>query len=131
MSMPVVKAKIVSPEVFEVPEKKKRIWDNYQVVGEVQKSSKIKFVVGAGIRDGVRYINIREFYMRQRDGEWRPGRDGITIPLMIPVDHASRRINPYNDLLPLLAETAEVLKGMELYNENNAVYIAQKEKKNA
>ena len=32
----------------------KRLWDNYKVIGEVQKSDKIKFIIAAGIRDGER-----------------------------------------------------------------------------
>ena len=45
----------------------KRIWDNFKEIGEVRKSDSIKFVIAAAIRDGVKYINIREFYKRKRD----------------------------------------------------------------
>ena len=83
-----IKAKIVPKK--KPPKPPKRIWDNYQEVGEVQKSDSIKFVIAAAIRDGVRYINIREFYLRKKDGVWRPGRDGITVPIKIPIKRELR-----------------------------------------
>lgn len=115
-----IKAKIVPKK--KPPKKPKRIWDNYQEVGEVLKSDHIKFVVAAAIRDGVRYINIREFYFRQKDGEWRPGRDGITIPIRIPIKKGEEIIQPYYAFSKLLDETTEVLAKMDLYDEANAIY---------
>jgi len=119
------KAKIVG----EV-EKPKRLWDNYKVIGEVQKSDNIKIVIGAGIRDGVRYINLREFYMRKRDGVWNPGRDGLTIPLKVPVKNGTDIITPYVEIIGLMADTASALETMELMDEENAVYAPRKVKKN-
>lgn len=111
-------------------EKPKRLWDNYKVIGEVMKSDSIKIVVGAGIRDGVRYINLREFYMRKRDGVWNPGRDGLTIPLKVPVEKGTKIIEPYMTIIGLLADTADELMLMELFDEKNAVYAPRKVKKN-
>lgn len=119
--------KVVATKEVEKP---KRLWDNYKVVGEVMKSDSIKIVVGAGIRDGVRYINLREFYIRKRDGVWNPGRDGLTIPLKVPVEKGTRIIEPYTTIIGLLADTADVLATMELMDENNAVYAPRKVKKN-
>lgn len=115
--MTVVKGTIVSGKPL------KRLWDNYVVVGEVQKSSKIKFVVAAGVRDGVKYINIREFYFRKRDGEWRPAKDGITIPLLIPINDGTQLIEPYVELMQVLADTKDTLELMELSDPNNAIYV--------
>ena len=120
-SMPTVKATKV--------EEKKRLWDNYKVIGEIQKSDSIKFVVGAGIRDGVRYINIREFYHRKRDGVWKPGRDGITVPVVVPIKAGTELIKPYEGLIELLAETVKELDTMPLSDINNAVYVEKKVKK--
>lgn len=103
-------------------EKTKRIWDNYLVVGEVQKSAAIKFVVGAAIRDGVKYINVREFYLRKRDGVWMPGRDGITIPLVVPINRGQERLTPYVEIANLFSNTATVLQTMELADPEHAVY---------
>ena len=99
----------------------KRIWDNYKVIGEVQKSDRIKFVVAAGIRDGVKYINIREFYLRQKDSEWMPGKDGITIPLLVPIEKGTKLITPYKEMSALFERVSTELDSMPLYDEANAV----------
>ena len=107
----------------------KRLWDNYKVIGEVQKSDKIKFIIAAGIRDGVRYINIREFYYRKRDESWQPGRDGITVPLKIPVNNGSEIVDTYNRFIVMLGNTAEALQTIPLSDPENAVYLMPKEAK--
>ena len=107
----------------------KRIWDNYQVIGEVKKSASIKFVVGAAIRDGVKYINIREFYIRKRDGVWMPGRDGITIPMVVPINNGTERITPYAEMTDLILKTVAALETMPLADEAHAVYAEKKERK--
>lgn len=114
-------------KVIREIEKPKRLWDNYKVIGEVQKSDSIKFVVGAGIRDGVKYLNIREFYIRKKDGVWKPGRDGITIPLNVPIEKGTKVITPYIELMALFTETAEALETMPLYDKDNAVYAPRKD----
>lgn len=110
-------------------ENMKRIWDNYKVIGEVKKSDSIKIVVAAAIRDGVRYINMREFYIRKRDNVWMPGRDGLTVPIMIPVKEGTEMLRTYDGLLPLLAGAAKELETMPIEDANNAVYMQRKEKK--
>ena len=115
--MAVVKGTVVSGKPL------KRLWDNYVIIGEVQKSSKIKFVVAAAVRDGVKYINIREFYFRQRDGVWRPAKDGITIPLLIPINDGTQWIEPYVELMQVLADAKDTLELMALSDPENAVYV--------
>lgn len=107
----------------------KRLWDNYDVVGEVQKSDKIKFVIGAGVRDGVRYLNIREFYYTKKDDTWKPGRDGITVPLTVPIEQGTRIINPYDGFIEMLQLAAETVKGMALSDPTRAVLVPKKERK--
>lgn len=109
--------------------KEKRLWDNYREVGEVRKNNKIKFVVGAAVRDGVRYLNIREFYLRKSDGVWKAGRDGITIPIMIPVEEATLMLTPFKELIKLLTEAADYVMDMELYDPEHAIIVVAKEKK--
>ena len=110
-------------------ENMKRIWDNYKVIGEVQKSGSIKFVIAAAIRDGVKYINIREFYIRKKDGVWMPGRDGITIPLVVPINDGKDRLMPYSEMIRLIEGTAKELETLPLADEANAVYAVKKERK--
>ena len=107
---------------------KKRIWDNFKEIGEVRKSDSIKFIIAAAIRDGVKYINIREFYKRKRDEVWMPGRDGITIPLVVPVNNGADRLTPYSEMTELISKAATELETMELADEEHAVYITKKEK---
>lgn len=113
---------IYKEEKHRAASKPRRIWDNYRAIGEVRKSDKIKYVIGAGIRDGVRYINIREFYTRYGEDAWRPSKDGITIPIAIPVNNGTEIIHPYLDFISVLAQTAEALETMELEDEENAVW---------
>lgn len=107
---------------------KKRIWDNFKEIGEVRKSGSIKFIIAAAIRDGVKYINIREFYKRKRDNVWMPGRDGITIPLVVPIEQGKARLAPYTEMIDIINKTATELETMELLDEEHAVYIEKKEK---
>ena len=107
--------------------KPKKIWDNYKELFEIRKSDRIKFVVAAATRDGFRYVNIREFYLRQRDSEWRPGRDGITIPLHAPIDKGTNIIHPMADFLKAVAEAIPVVEAMELADDDNAVWYPAKE----
>jgi hypothetical protein len=125
-TMKVAKARVIQETTVKAP---KRIWDNYKVIGEAQKSDRIKLVVAAAIRDGVKYINIREFYLRQRDNEWRPGKDGITVPISIPINKGTDIIFPYDVFNTLLSTAAKELKDMPLYDSNNAIYYVREEKK--
>jgi len=109
--------------------KPKKIWDNYKVVGEVQKSDFIKFVVAAGYRDGVKYINIREFYLRRKDNVWMPGRDGLTIPVLVPVNKGATLIKPYEVLGTLMGLTVDELELMPIEDEANAIWYTPKEDK--
>lgn len=109
-------------------EKKKRIWDNFVEIGEVRKSDGIKFVISAATREGFRYVNIREFYMRKKDGVWKPGRDGITIPLRAGLNKGETFINPFDTLMKTIASAAEVAATMDLMDEEHAVWADWKEK---
>ena len=110
-------------------EKAKKIWDNYKVIGEVKKSDAIKLVVAAAYRDGVQYINIREFYIRKRDNVWMPGRDGITIPVIIPVNQGKEMVHTYTQLGDLMTEAVAALAVMPMEDAENAVWYTPKEGK--
>lgn len=109
--------------------KAKKIWDNYKVIGEVKKSDAIKLVVAAAYRDGVQYINIREFYIRKRDNVWMPGRDGITIPVIIPVNQGKEMVHTYIQLGDLMSKAVATLTIMPMEDEENAVWYTPKEGK--
>jgi hypothetical protein len=109
--------------------KPKKVWDNYKELFEIQKSDRIKFVVAAATRDGFRYINIREFYLRQRDNEWKPGRDGITIPLKAPLNKGTSFIEPGAEMIKAIEEASKYVADMELADDANAVWYQPKEVK--
>ena len=108
--------------------KQKKIWDNFIEVAEVRKSDGIKFVIAAATRDGYRYVNIREFYMRKKDGVWMPGRDGITIPLRAPLNKGELFINPADNMMDELSDAIGIALKMDLADDSKAVYMPVKEK---
>ena len=94
--------------------KPKKIWDNYAELFEVQKSDRIKLVVAAGVRDGVKYINVREFYLKISEGVWKPGRDGITVPIKMPIEKGAKIIEPAEAFIEAIKMTVEHLVDMPL-----------------
>lgn len=107
----------------------KKVWDNYKIVAEVQKSERLKFVFAAGTLNGFRYINIREFYLRKSDGVWRPGRDGINLPLLSPLRESLKEggelktITPAEDFVKAFAEVMSYVSGMDLADPDNEVWL--------
>lgn len=105
---------------------KVKIWDNYVEIGEVRKSDGIKFVIAAATRNGYRYINIREFYFRKKLGVWKPGRDGITIPLKAPLNSGERFIAPFDNMYNILKIAAEKAEKLDLLDDSKAVWGEKK-----
>lgn len=102
------------------------VWDNYEEIGEVLKTESKKIVVGAGIKDGVHYINLREFYITKKEQIWKPSHYGITVPLLRPIEQGTKLLRPYEGLIELLVKTAEYLPTMELYDDEKKVtYIKE------
>ena len=114
----------------DIKKARKRIWDNYKVIGEVRKAPAIKLVLAAAARDGVKYINIREFYLKKSTNEWKPARDGITIPIKLPINEAREMLEPYRVFLEVLQATAKALETLPIYDPNNTVYNERKPKSN-
>lgn len=106
---------------------KKLIWNNCIKIGEVKKSDRTKLVVELVARDGVKYINIRGWYIRQRDQEWRPAMEGFAIPVSIPID--GNLSNPTEGLLKLINEALAKVEDFAIEDEANAVWAEDKKKK--
>lgn len=109
---------------------KRKLWDNYKEIASVQKNERLKFVVAAGTRDGFRCISIREFYFVKRDNVWKPGKDGILIPLISPLKTTKKpdgnppeMLYPMRELQSILPGAVEIAAAMELEDENNAMWI--------
>lgn len=110
----------------------KRVWDNYREIAEVRKNDRLKFVIAAGARNGYRCLCIREFYLRQRDGVWMPGRDAVVIPLTAPLNQNNlsklEMIHPAEDLLAKMPEAIEYAKNMALADPEHEVWFTPKSK---
>lgn len=131
-------AKQAAPSKACTPTSKKsavrKLWDNYEEVAVVQKTDRLRFVVAAGCREGYRCISIREFYHRQRDDAWVPGRDGIMIPIAAPIGKTRRPdpnnppklIYPMQEILLALQQAIEVVMDMDLDDPEKAVWIMPK-----
>lgn len=116
------------PVVNLKPYKVKRLWDNYKVITEIQKTDRLKFVIAAGARDGFRCLSIREFYRRTSDKTWQPGKNGILIPLKSPLwagvtNGVPNIIEPLRMLIDVLPEAIKVVETIELSDPDNAVWI--------
>lgn len=106
-----------------------RLWDNNKVIGETPTTDRTKIVVAASIRDGYRYVNLREFY-RTADGEWKPGTAGLCIPLHVISIKDNMLVRDVVDKVRDLMDIAtEEVKDLPLYDADNVVYRARRRKK--
>lgn len=108
--------------------KPKRIWDNHETVAVIQKTDRLRFSIEACTRDGFRCVTIREFYLRRRDGQWMPSRNGIMIPLMAPINRGKsadqlKIIYPMKEFVSALMQAIDIAQEMELADPDNAVWI--------
>lgn len=55
-------------------------WDGVELIGEVTKSEHSKIKVERCTKSGKTYINMREWYNKSSDLEWKPGKSGMAIP---------------------------------------------------
>lgn len=111
--------------------KPKRLWDNFEEVAVIQKNDTHRFSIAACTRDGFRCVLVREFYLRKRDNQWMPAKDGIMIPLMYPLgrskkpdpDNPPKMIYPMQEFVSAMAQAIETARDMELANPDNAVWL--------
>lgn len=112
----------------------KKLWDNYQEIAIIQKTDRLRYVVAACTREGYRCVNIREFYYVKRDNAWKPGRDGIMIPLASPLgrtrkpdpNNPPKLIYPMREMLLALQQAAEFAAEMDLEDKENEVWLLPK-----
>lgn len=105
----------------------KLVWNNCKRIGEVIKSERTKLVVELVARDGVKYINIRGWYIRKRDNEWRPAMEGFAIPVGIPIQGELER--PTDELMKLIEEALSMADDFAIEDEANAVWTPKKPRK--
>lgn len=102
----------------------KKIWDNYKRIGEFHKSDNTKIVVELVAKDGVKHLSLREWYMRKRDKEWKPGMRGLTVPVQVPIKGSVE--TPLVTLTHQIKEVLDEAPGFEIEDEDNAVWTSTK-----
>ena len=101
----------------------KRIWDNRELIGELMKSSNTKLKVELVARDGVKYVNIREWYMKKSEGVWKPGMSGLAIPIEIPIENKLKW--PMSEVIVLINAAFVQAVDFAIEDEANAVYAKE------
>ena len=109
------------------PKAPKRIWDNSQQIGFVQKAPKLRVNMELVARDGIKYINLREFYCRRDEVDnYKPSIKGLVIPVVLPHEDGTSTSVAEN-FYAMFAQAMKAAEEFELYNEANAVYEKLKE----
>lgn len=107
----------------------RRLWDNNKELGHVMRADSTKISLHLVTRDGIKYVNLRDFYQKRTDGEWRASSTGIVIPYIVPVKRGKERIEPFKEVMQLLRQAEELLVDFPLADKDNAVYVLMKPNK--
>lgn len=104
--------------------KAKKIWDNCKYIGEIKRSDAtlIKFELVS--RDGVKYINMRDWYKRKRDDVWMPGMSGFAVPLLFPIDGEKQDVA--NQVVAMIQEAIKQSTDFKLEDAEHAVWAQPK-----
>ena len=109
----------------------KRIWDNCKQIGFIQKAPKLRINLELVARDGIKYLNIREFYCRKDEVDnYKPSLKGIVIPIDMVHTDENEQATSTPVALPFIGMLTDAIKeadNFELYDEANAVYAQPKE----
>lgn len=104
------------------------MFTNCVEVGQVHKTPNSKFVFKILCQNGMKYIQIKEWFKRTNEAEWYPGTRGITLPLSQPeLEGYSQTI--YDDTLHMLLESKKVSDTVELDNPENYIYRKTREER--
>jgi hypothetical protein len=105
----------------------KKVWDNCLLIDEVLKSPSTKLRIELVARDGVKYVNIREWYKKKSDNEWKPGIAGFAMPIMLPMD--GEVDVPAANLYDTIERALLDAPNFKLEDEANAVWTEVKPRK--
>ncbi|MNB69357.1 hypothetical protein D3C75_158850 [compost metagenome] len=103
---------------------RRKLYDNYEYVGEVKRADNSKLEVSLVSQRGVKHVNIREFYLKEDAPEWLPSGKGVLIPILIPIGDVRRA--PAADIMLLISKaillsTDFPLEGVKIYKDPNEV----------
>lgn len=106
--------------------KMRRLWDNYKVLNTIQKTECLRLEVAVGIRDGIKYLFIQEYYYSKKADKWGPSRHVLSIPLVVPYERGTKLRTPFADFIKTLQDVVEAFDTMELYDPEHMVVIPRR-----
>lgn len=87
----------------------KKIWDNFKLFAKVSKTNNMQFRVALAAKDGAKGIQVSEWYMKKRVGEYKPSGKQLFIPIMAIINEQPLHV------ASTLAR--EILKAVEAVND--------------
>lgn len=119
--------KPVTPVVLNRTYGVRKIFDNHQVIADINKGDKYRIRIAAGTLDGYRYVTLREFYYHKGEDTWKPGRDGMYIPMFAPFKTEGSDVPTIKDVgnafLESFIKAMEVAQTMPLADDEKTMYI--------
>lgn len=112
------------------------LFDNHKYFYEVPTTKNAKYMIGLSVKDGLYYLNIREFYRKAgaEDEGWKPSTRGMLIPYNKRIrdeDGEFFTSNIAGDIIASALMIEEHIKSFPIYNENNMVTIPKRISKKA
>lgn len=105
----------------------RKIFDNHQIIADIPKGDRFRIRIAAGTLDGQRIVTLREFYYHKCSDTWKPGKDGIYIPLFAPFKTEGSDIPTIKDVgnafLESFIKAFEVAQTMPLADDEKTMYI--------
>ncbi len=105
----------------------RKIFDNYEVIADIPKGDRYRIRIAAGTLDGQRIVTLREFYYHNGEDTWKPGRDGMYIPMFAPFKVEGSDVPVIKDVCNAFLESfikaMQVAQTMPLADDENTIYI--------
>lgn len=108
------------------------LFDNHEYLYEVRTTVNTKYKIGISVKDGIKYLNIREFYRKHGAEYWSPSNRGILMPYNKRVkdeDGHFETINIAGDVLNAALEIEKHLATFPIYNADNTVWVEKRSSK--
>lgn len=117
----------VTPVVLNKVYGVRKVFDNYEFIADVQKEDRFRTRIAAATLNGFRYVVLREFYYHSKSDSWRPGKNGLYIPMFVPTrlngGDVPQIVDVGDTFLANFMKAMEVAKTMPLADDNNMLYI--------
>jgi len=101
--------------------RRRKLWDNHKIIGTVHKSDRTRLQVELVAKDGVKIINIREWYLKKSDNEWKPnGLAGFAIPILAPINGIPTAAA--TELIKMMLETINQSKDFAIHDPEHEIW---------